>query len=39
MTKITENEIELFTIELLESLSFEYIYAPNVAPKKENING
>ena len=35
MTKITENEIELFAIELLEKLGFEYIYAPNVAPDSE----
>ncbi len=31
MTKITENEIELFAIELLEKQSFEYIYASNTA--------
>ena len=36
MTKITENEIELFAIELLESLGFEYIYAPNIAPDSES---
>ena len=35
MTKITENEIELFTIELLEKQGFEYIYAPNIAPDSE----
>ena len=35
MTKITENEIELFAIELLEKLGFEYIYAPNIAPDSE----
>lgn len=29
--KITENEIELFAIELLEKQGFEYIYAPNIA--------
>jgi len=39
MIKITENQIKLFAIELLESLGFEYIYTSNVAPKKENING
>jgi type I restriction enzyme R subunit len=33
--KITENEIELFAIELLESLGFEYIYAPNIAPDSD----
>ncbi|MBU1657823.1 type I restriction endonuclease subunit R [bacterium] len=33
--KITENEIELFAIELLEKLGFEYIYAPNIAPDSE----
>ena len=36
MTKITENEIELFAIELLEKLGFEYIYAPSIAPDSEN---
>ncbi|MBE0513419.1 type I restriction endonuclease subunit R [Sulfurimonas sp.] len=35
MTKITENEIELFAIELLERLGFEYIYAPNIAPDSQ----
>jgi len=35
MTKITENEIELFAIELLEKLEFEYIYALNIAPNSE----
>jgi len=34
MTKITENEIELFAIELLEKQGFEYIYAPNIASDK-----
>jgi type I restriction enzyme R subunit len=32
MDKITENEIELFTIELLEKQGFDYIYAPDIAP-------
>lgn len=36
MKKITENEIELFAIELLEKLGFEYIYAPDIAPDSEN---
>jgi len=35
MTKITENEIELFAIELLEKQGFSYIYAPNIAPDSE----
>ncbi|MGB5966202.1 MAG: type I restriction endonuclease subunit R [Sulfurimonadaceae bacterium] len=35
MNKITENEIELFAIELLEKLGFEYIYAPDIAPDSE----
>lgn len=35
MTKITENEIELFAIELLEKLGFEYIYAPNICPDSD----
>jgi len=33
--KITENEIELFAIELLEKQGFEYIYAPNIAPDSQ----
>lgn len=32
MTKITENTIESFAIELLDKLGYEYIYAPNIAP-------
>ena len=35
MTKITENEIELFAIELLEKQGFDYIYAPSIAPDSE----
>ncbi|WP_331774138.1 type I restriction endonuclease subunit R [Sulfurospirillum sp. 1612] len=35
MTKITENEIELFAIELLEKQGFEYIYAPSIAPDSD----
>lgn len=34
--KITENDIELFAIELLEKQGFDYIYAPNIAPDSEN---
>ncbi len=32
MTKITENDVELFAIELLENLGYSYVYAPNIAP-------
>ena len=32
MTKITENLIEEFCIELLEKQGFQYIYAPDIAP-------
>jgi type I restriction enzyme, R subunit len=32
MTRITENTIESFAIELLDNLGYEYIYAPNIAP-------
>ena len=35
MTKITENTIEKFAIELLERLGYDYIYAPNIAPDGE----
>lgn len=36
MTRITENIIESFAIELLEKLGYEYIYAPDIAPDSEN---
>lgn len=36
MTRITENIIESFTIELLEKLGYKYIYAPDIAPDSEN---
>ncbi|NIA09829.1 MAG: HsdR family type I site-specific deoxyribonuclease [Nitrospiraceae bacterium] len=32
MQRITENEIEEFSIELLEGLTYQYIYGPDVAP-------
>jgi type I restriction enzyme, R subunit len=31
MTRITENTIESFAIELLDKLGYEYIYAPDIA--------
>lgn len=31
MTKITENDIELLAIEQLESLGYNYVYAPDIA--------
>jgi len=34
MTKITENTIENFCIKLLEKQGYEYIYAPNITPKR-----
>ena len=36
MTKITENAIEKFCIELLEKQGYEYIYAPDIAPDSDN---
>jgi len=36
MTKITENAIETFCIELLEKRGYEYIYAPDIAPDSDN---
>lgn len=36
MTKITENAIEAFCIELLEKQGYEYIYAPDIAPDSDN---
>jgi len=35
MTRITENSVEEFSIELLDKLGYEYIYAPNIAPDGE----
>lgn len=36
MTRITENTIESFAIELLAKLGYEHIHAPNIAPDSEN---
>ncbi len=36
MTKITESEIEKYSIELLEKQDYKYIYAPSIAPDSEN---
>lgn len=36
MTRITENTIEAFAIELLDKLGYEYIYAPDIAHDGEN---
>ena len=36
MTKITENDIELYAIEELEHLGYHYIYAPTIGPDGEN---
>ena len=33
--KLTESEIETFSIELLERLGYQYIYAPDIAPDSE----
>ena len=35
MIKITESEIEEFSIELLEGLSYQYIYGPDIASDSE----
>lgn len=32
MTRITENTIESFAIELLERLGYQYLYGPDIAP-------
>lgn len=37
MTKITENEIELFAIELFEKLGYSYIYAPELERNYEEV--
>lgn len=36
MTRITENHIEEFAIELLEKQGYEYVYAPDIAPDGES---
>ena len=36
MTRITENIIESFAIELLVKLGYEYVYAPDIAYDAEN---
>lgn len=36
MTRITENTIEAFAIELLDQLGYDYIYAPDIAPDSAN---
>ena len=36
MSKITESDIENYVLELLESLGYEYIYAPDIAPDSDN---
>ncbi len=35
MTKLTENTIENFAIELLKKLGYDYFYAPDIAPDGE----
>jgi len=35
-TKITESTIETLTIELLESLGYHYIYAPDISHDSAN---
>lgn len=37
MNKITENEIELFAIELFEKLGYNYIYAPELMRNHEEV--
>ncbi len=36
MTKITENEIEEFAIELLEKQGYQYLYGPDIAPDSDS---
>lgn len=35
MTRITENNIEDFTLKLLEGLGYHYLYGPHIAPDSE----
>ena len=37
MSKISENEIELFNIDLLKSLGYDYIYAPEYKQNLEDV--
>lgn len=37
MSKITENDIEIFTIELFEGLWYSYIYAHDLERKPEDV--
>jgi len=39
MTKITENAIEEFAIELLERLGYQYIYAPDLPVRDRTQTG
>lgn len=36
MIKITESDIELFAIEILEECGYQYIYGPGIAPDSEH---
>jgi type I restriction enzyme R subunit len=36
MTKLVESDIELLAIQCLESLGFQYLYAPEIAPDGES---
>lgn len=36
MTRITENTIEAFAIDLLTKLGYAYVYGPDIAPDSEN---
>lgn len=35
MPNLTENQVELYAIDLFKSLGYEYIYAPDIAPESE----
>ena len=36
MTKLNEEKIELFAVELLKSLGFQHLYGPDIAPDGDN---
>ncbi len=36
MSQIHESDIEHFTISLLQSLGWDYIFGPDIAPDSEN---
>ncbi len=38
MSRITENQIEQFAIEILQFFGWDYVFGPDIAPGAENRN-